>query len=443
MGRSQQFRRDAERADPRFGVGADDSGCPILHVDMDAFFAAVEVQRRPELRGKPVIVGGTGPRGVVSSASYEARAYGVRSAMPAMRARSLCRNAIFLPPNFAAYSAASEAVMGIFRSVTPLVEPLSLDEAFLDVSGGRRLFGTPTAIAAHIRATVSRELGLSCSVGVAPTKFVAKVASARAKPDGVLVVAAPLVLAFLHPLPIEALWGVGEKAAEKMHRWGLRTVADIAAAPIGMLRQAVGSAAAEHLAALARGQDPRPVESARPDRSVGAEVTFDVDIDDPVELRRALLRLSDRVAVRLRAGGHVGRTVALKVRLPDFTTLNRSRTLSSATDVGREIFAVAWELLEVLRGIGPQRRGPQVGQVRLLGVRVESLGSSAQAARQPVLGEPEHGWREAERAADAAAARFGRSVITPASLLRSPGAQSVENTPPPSGDPLSDPPSPS
>ncbi|GAB3862003.1 hypothetical protein GCM10029963_67460 [Micromonospora andamanensis] len=212
MGRSQSLPRGG---DPRFGPGADDAGCPILHVDMDAFFASVEVRHRPELRGRAVVVGGVGPRGVVSSASYEARRYGVRSAMPTMRARALCPHAVFLAPDFASYSAASRAVMQIFRDVTPLVEPLSLDEAFLDVAGARRLFGRPAAIAAGIRQRVAEEQGLTCSVGVAPSKFVAKLGSTRAKPDGLLVVPADRVLEFLHPLPVGALWGWGSAPSRR------------------------------------------------------------------------------------------------------------------------------------------------------------------------------------------------------------------------------------
>src|SRR4051794_38651985 len=225
---------------------------------MDAFFASVEVRRRPELRGRPVVVGGAGPRGVVSSASYEARRYGVRSAMPSSRARALCPQAVFLPPDFAAYSAASEAVMRIFHDVTPLVEPLSLDEAFLDVAGAQRLLGRPAVIAAAIRSRIREEQALTCSVGVAPSKFVAKLGSTRAKPDGVIVVPAADVLEFLHPLPVDALWGVGERAAETLHRLGLRTVGELARAPVGMLRAAVGEAAAQ-LHELSWGRDPRRV----------------------------------------------------------------------------------------------------------------------------------------------------------------------------------------
>jgi DNA polymerase-4 len=430
--------------DSRFGPDADDSGCPMLHVDMDAFFASVEVRRRPELSGAPVVVGGVGPRGVVASASYEARRYGVRSAMPTGRARALCPRAVFLPPDFAAYSAASRAVMGIFRDVTPLVEPLSLDEAFLDVAGAGRLLGRPAVIAAAIRRRVAGELGLTCSVGVGATKFVAKLGSSRAKPDGVVVVPAGLTLEFLHPLPVSALWGVGERAAETLRRLGLATVGDLAHAPHGMLRQALGEAAAAHLRELSGGRDPRPVVPDQVEKSIGAEVTFDTDVADPVEVRRALLGLADKVAVRLRRAGQAGRTVTIKVRLADFRTLNRSRTLAVPTDVGREIFDTAWTLFEILRGdaAGPAGRAPRAAvrdHIRLVGVRVEGLAGVEDLARQLVLGSPERGWREAEAAADAAAVRFGRSVIRPASLIGKDDHHRVENPSRPSSVPLSDP----
>jgi DNA polymerase-4 len=406
VGRSQAVPRDGSPAG--FGPDADDTGCVMLHVDMDAFYASVEVRRRPELRGRPVIVGGTGPRGVVSSASYEARTFGVRSAMPGIRARRLCPQAVFLPPDFEEYGRASRAVMAIFRDVTPLVEPLSLDEAFLDVAGAIRLLGRPAEIAALIRRRVSAEQRLTCSVGVASTKFVAKLASTRAKPDGVAVVPAGRVLEYLHPLPVSALWGVGERTAEVLARLGLRTVGDLAQAPLGMLRSAVGEAAATHVHELSWGRDPRPVTPDQVEKSIGAETTFDVDIADPAEIRRVLLALSEKTAGRLRRAGQSGRTVVLKIRLSDFRTLNRSRTLPAPTDVTREIFEIAWGLFEALR---PGDR------IRLVGVRVEGLTGSEGLPRQLSLGERDRGWRDAERAADAAAARFGQGAVRPASLL--------------------------
>ncbi|MBX7264701.1 DNA polymerase IV [Micromonospora sp. Llam7] len=415
MGRSQSLPRGG---DPRFGPGADDADCPILHVDMDAFYASVEVRHRPELRGRAVVVGGVGPRGVVSSASYEARRYGVRSAMPTMRARALCPHAVFLAPDFARYTAASRAVMQIFRDVTPLVEPLSLDEAFLDVAGARRLFGPPAAIARGIRERVVAEQGLTCSVGVAPSKFVAKLGSTRAKPDGLLVVPADQVLDFLHPLPVAALWGVGERAEQALIRLGLRTVGDLARAPVGMLRGALGEAAAAHLHELAWGRDPRRVSPGQVEKSIGAEVTFDVDVDDPTEIRRTLLALAEKVGARLRGAGQVGRTVSLKVRTADFRTVTRARTHDVPTDVARELFDTAWALYTAL---DPGER------IRLVGVRAEGLTVADETPRQLALGEPERGWREAEVAADAAAARFGRSVIGPASLLTGRGPRRSEN----------------
>jgi DNA polymerase IV len=406
MGRSQALPRGGAG---EFGPGADDTGCTILHVDMDAFYASVEIRRRPELRGRPVIVGWPGPRGVVCSASYEARAYGVRSAMPGTRAHRLCPRAEFIPPDFDAYTAASRAVMAIFRDVTPMIEPLSLDEAFLDVAGAVRLLGRPAEIAALIRHRVADEQGLTCSVGVASTKYIAKLGSTRAKPDGMVVVPTARVLDYLHPLPVSALWGVGERTEEALRRLGLTTVGDVARAPIGLVRRAVGEAVSAQLHELAWARDPRRVVVCAPEKSIGAETTFDTDLADPDELRRALLALSGRTAARLRSAGQAGRTVTLKVRFADFRTISRSRTLIGPTDVSREIFQTAWSLYRAL---------PGGDRVRLIGVRVDGLAAADEAARQLGLGEREHGWPAAERAADAAAARFGSGAVRPASLLR-------------------------
>jgi DNA polymerase-4 len=407
VGRSQELPRGG--AGPAgFGPDADDTGCVILHVDMDAFYCSVEVRRRPELAGSPLIVGGVGPRGVVSSASYEARKFGVRSAMPGVRARRLCPQATFLPPDFTAYTTASRAVMRIFREITPLVEPLSLDEAFLDVSGALRLLGRPAEIAALIRGRVQREQRLPCSVGVAPTKFVAKVASTRAKPDGMTVVPVTRVLDYLHPLPVAALWGVGERSADALRRLGLSTVGDLAQAPVSMIRSALGEAAASHLHELAWGRDPRSVEPDQVEKSIGAETTFDVDVADPVAIRRTLLALAGKAAGRLRGTGQSGRTVALKIRMADFRTISRSRTLSSPTDITKEIFEVAWALFEAL---APGER------IRLVGIRIEGLIDADRAPQQPVLGDRDRGWKEADQAIDAAIARFGAAAVRPASLL--------------------------
>ena len=401
---------------------------------MDAFFASVAIRAQPELRGKPVVVGGIGPRGVVSSASYEARRFGVRSAMPTARARALCPQAIFLPVDGPSIAAASAAVMSLFRDVTPLVEPLSSDEAFLDVAGAQRLLGRPAEIAARVRERMFAEQQLTCSVGVAPTKFVAKLGSTRAKPNGMLVVPGALVLDFLHPLPVESLWGVGERAAETLRRLGLTTVGELARAPVGMLRGALGEAAATHLHELSWGRDPRRVTAEQVEKSIGAEMTFDTDVADRVLLRRSLLALSEKVGARLRASGQVGRTVAIKVRLADFRTVNRSRTVPASTDVAREIFETSWALFEALGA---------TDHIRLVGVRVEGLTAAATTSRQLSLGEPERGWREAEAATDAIAARFGRASVGPASLLGRTDLRRTENHPQRTVVPLSEPPTPS
>jgi DNA polymerase-4 len=405
VSRKQRLQGGADRAAPR----GDDTGCTILHVDMDAFYASVELLEHPDLVGTPVIVGGGG-RGVVLSATYEARAMGVHSAMPMSRARRVCPQATILEPHFERYTAISAAVRSIFDSVTPIVEPLSLDEAFLDVSGAVRRMGSPARIGDTIRARVADEQGITCSVGVATTKFVAKLATNHAKPDGLFVVPADGVVAFLHPLPVGALWGVGAKTEEQLHRLGLRTVGDIARTPVRTLQRALGQSAGAHLADLAWGRDQRRVVPDEPDRSVGAEETFAHDVDDPDVIHRELLRLSEKVTARMRRGGHVGRTVALKVRFADFTTITRSRTLTSPTDVAQEVYAVARALYDAL--------GLERTRIRLVGVRMEQLGRRQEQARQLTLGEPDQGWREAEVAIDAATARFGSQALRPARLVR-------------------------
>jgi DNA polymerase-4 len=411
MGRSGALPRGlVERYLAQDGSWPDDTGCPILHVDMDAFYASVETRDRPELANRPVVVGGIGTRGVVSSANYLAREYGVRSAMPTARARRLCPQAVYLPPNFTDYQEVSAGVMGIFREISPLVEPLSLDEAFVDVAGAlRRLRVTPAVIGQQIRERVLAEHRINCSVGVASTKFIAKLASGMAKPNGMLVVPADELLTFLHPLPVSALWGVGQRTAEQLERVGLRRVADIAELPLARLRRVVGNAVAEHLHALSRGHDQRAVVVDSPDRSIGAEETFDVDHHDRDLLKRELLRLAERTAAALRAKGMRARTVSIKVRFDDFSTITRSRTVPVATDVTREIYQTAAQLLD--------EQVPQ-GAVRLIGVRTEQLVLAAETGEQLTLDAPDHGWRDTDLAADAARSKFGRAVIGPASLLR-------------------------
>ncbi|MEV4162912.1 DNA polymerase IV [Nonomuraea dietziae] len=403
-------RKQITGVGPVARIGADDSACPILHVDMDAFFASVELLDRPELRGRPVIVGSPAGRGVVLSATYEARQYGVYSAMPMSRARRMCPQAVIIPPSHGKYSEVSKGVMEIFHSITPLVEPIASDEAFLDVAGARRRLGSPADIAARIRAEVLDRFGITCSVGVASSKFVAKLASKQCKPDGLLVVPADKVVDFLHPLPVSALWGVGERTEQALVRLGIRSVGDLARVPLTTLQRELGHAAGTHLAALAWGRDERPVTAHVPDKSIGAEETFAADVDDPEVIKRELLRLSERVAARVRAGGHVGRTVSVKLRRADFSTITRSRTLREPTDVAQEIYATACELFAAA--------GLERVRLRLVGVRMENLKPAESASHQLSLGEKETGWREAERAMDKAIRRFGPDAVVPASLVR-------------------------
>ena len=386
----------------------DDTGCTVLHVDMDAFYASATLLSHPELVGTPVIIGG-GNRGVVLSATYEARRFGVASAMPMTRARRLCPQATVLPPDHRLYADISAAVMQTFRSVTPDIEPLSLDEAFLDVAGAVRRLGSPATIGALIRDTVHDEQGITCSVGVASTKFVAKIASGLAKPDGMVVVPRDEVIPFVQQLPVGALWGVGEKTEEQLTRLGLRTVSDIAHTPLPTLVRGLGEATGHHLHELAWGRDPRTVQREHREKSVGADETFEYDIDDPREIHRHLLKLSDRVAARLRAAGLTGRTVSIKVRFADFTTITRARTLREPTDTSREIYDTATSLYDAL--------GLQRARIRLVGVRLEKLVAVEAAPIQGMLGEAEHGWREADRAVDRASARFGAGSVRPASLI--------------------------
>ncbi len=403
----RQYAAPSRRGDEE----PDDTGCTILHVDMDAFYAMASLIDRPDLLGQPVIIGGGG-RSVVLSATYPARRFGVTSAMPMARARRLCPQAVVIAPDHARYAQISDAIMATFRSVTDVVEPLSLDEAFLDVSGARRRLGSPRAIAQSLRDTIADEQGITCSVGVAPTKFVAKLASGLAKPDGMIVVPEAEVLGFLHQLPVGALWGVGERTEEVLIRLGLRTVADIAHTPVDTLRRALGDVSGSHLHHLAWGRDERPVVPERREKSIGADETFAHDVDDPVVIHRELLRLSDRTAARVRAAGMMGRTISIKVRFADFTTITRARTLRDPTDVSRDIYATARSLFDAL--------GLQRARVRLVGVRMEGLVESAQAPLQGMLDEPDHGWRDADRAIDRASARFGAGAVRPASLVRDP-----------------------
>jgi DNA polymerase-4 len=392
---------------------------PILHVDMDAFYASVAVRERPDLRDVPVIVGG-GYRGVVLSADYRARRSGVRSGMPMTRARRMCPGAVVVPPDFETFSTVSASVMETFRRVTPLVEVLSLDEAFLDVGGSTRRLGPPVEIAEWLRATIHDEQGITCSVGVAGSVTMAKMASRWAKPDGVFVCSPSSVTTLLHPLDVGELYGVGEKTSELLYRLGLATVGDVAHTPVRTLQRAVGDHLGRHLHDLAWGIDDRRVVARTagafgafgggdPDRSMGASETFGHDTDDREVIVRELLRLTDRVTSRMRVAEVAGRTVTITVRFADFTTITRSRTLAEATDVTQEVFREAVRSYDAL--------GLQRARVRLVGVRLEGLVPRERVHHQLVLGAREHGWSEADRAADRVGRRFGSGAVRPASLL--------------------------
>lgn len=386
--------------------GDDDTGAGILHVDMDAFYAAVEVLDNPALEGKALIIGAPDARSVVSSASYEARRFGVRAAMPVGQALRLCPHAIVIPPRMSRYLDASAEVMRVFNEFTPLVEPLSIDEAFLDVRGARRLWGSPGEIAFLLKARMREATGLTCSVGAAATKHVAKMASTLSKPDGVLVVPAAETAAFLAPRSVRTLWGVGPKSAESLEGRGIHTVADVLDTPREVLDRALGAAMGERIWQLARGIDAREIVTTRVEKSIGHEETFLTDVVDAEFLRGELLRLADRVAKRLRDGGFEARTVAIKVRFADFTLLSRSQTLGEPSAVGQRLAHAARELLDALLLSQP---------VRLIGVRAENLVPAGSAAM--ALWDTDEEWRKVEGALDDATARFGGGAVTRAAFV--------------------------
>lgn len=406
------------------------TGRVILHVDMDAFYVSVELLRRPDLRGRPVVVGGTGARGVIAAASYEARRYGVRSAMASATARRLCPDAVFLPGDHARYAEVSAQVHEVFRSVTPYVEPIALDEAFLDVTGASRLFGDGVAIGHRLRADVLEQAGLRCSVGVAANKFLAKLASVAAKPSagpdgvregrGVVEVVPGRELEFLHPLPVEALWGVGPSTHARLERLGIRTVADLAALGEQTIVSALGEAHGRHLHRLSHGIDDRPVEVERGLKSIGHEETFAHDRHTVEELGVELVRLADAVAARLRAHGTAARTLQLKIRFSGFETVTRSVTLPGAIDTAHAIVTATRPLLALI--------DPTPG-VRLLGVSVSNF---AERAEQLSLDELLVGdepvpvdWEAAETTVDAIRSRFGDAAIGPASAMSRRGLRLV------------------
>jgi len=388
----------------------------FIHVDMDAFFASVELRRRPELRGQPVVVGGTGDRGVVAAASYEARVFGIHSAMPATRARRLCPHAVFLPGDHGHYSDVSREVMAILRDATPLVEPLSLDEAFLDVRGALHGEDRAPEIAAEIRARVLQEQQLTCSVGVASNKFLAKLATERAKPKaapdgpvfgtGVHVVPLGTELDFLHPMPVRELWGVGPATGRKLSSLGIETVGDLAAQPRHWIEASIGKAAGSHLHALANAHDDRPVITDQELKSIGHEETFARDLCTHEDLRPHLMRMADAVAGRLRSGAVLGRTVTIKVRFADFTTITRSSTMPEPLDGAR---AIAMEAEQMLLKLDP------TPGVRLLGVSLSQLvdGSVRQLTLDEVAGPA---WTDADSVIDEIRDKFGSSAIGPAAL---------------------------
>jgi len=380
----------------------------ILHVDMDAFFASVEERDNPALKGKAVVVG-TGVRGVVSAANYEARKFGIHAAMPVGRARRLAPHAIFVPPNMARYSEVSSHIMEIFKSVTPLVEPLSLDEAFLDVTGAKRLLGDGREIAKQIRAKVEASEGITCSVGIATTKFIAKLASSRCKPNGMLEIASDRVLEFLHPLPVSAIWGVGPKTNEELQKLGLRSVADIANTPRQTLIRALGEAAGASLYELAWGRDYRDVVPEEIDKSISAAQTFDTDIEDQEIILREFLRLTEKATYRMRERDFSARTISIKVRFADFKTITRAKTVALPISATHEVFDVVKALFLALK--------LDRARLRLVGVSLDGLEDGVDGTEQLILGEREKGWRQATAAMDKASARFGQGSVRPARLF--------------------------
>jgi len=383
----------------------------ILHVDMDAFYASVAEKDNPKLKGKAVVVG-AGRRGVVSAANYEARKFGIRAAMPVYKAKALAPHAIFISPDMARYEEVSIAVMKIFEEVTPLVEPISLDEAFLDVTGSKRLLGSGRQIADLIRKRVEEQEGITCSVGISHNKFIAKIASNHCKPNGVLEIDPEKVLDFLHPLAAKEIWGVGPKTNEQLMKMGLLTVGDIANTPRSTLIRVLGQASGSSLYELAWGRDYRDVETEHIEKSISASETFDLDLDSQEEILKEFLRLTERGVERMREKGFATNTISIKVRFADFKTISRSKTVDLPITGTQEIFEVVKNLYLALN--------LDRVLIRLVGISLDSLVEDADV-KQLTLGERANGWRQADKAIDRIKGRFGAESLRPARLVEDHG----------------------
>ena len=378
----------------------------IMHVDMDAFFASVEQRDHAEYRGQPVIVGGLSGRGVVATASYEARAFGVHSAMPMTRAKRLCPQGIFVPGNHAHYAAVSREIFAIFSRYSPLVEPLSIDEAFLDLTGMERLMNSRREYAARLKAEIKKETGLVASVGIAPNKFLAKLASDMEKPDGLVIIEPDRVQEILQPLPVGRLWGVGAKTAARLSALGCHTIGDLAGRSLAELEPAVGKKAAAQLLSLSRGEDSRPVIPEREAQSIGREITFEDDITTYAEAGRQLLALAEEVGWRLRRAERKAQTIQLKVRLADFSTFTRQESADPPVCYDEEIYAAARRLFHSLHPRGP---------IRLLGI----TGSGLTEGGEQSLFDDSRKKEQLYTAIDALKKRFGEGIITKAPLVNS------------------------
>jgi len=379
----------------------------ILHVDMDAFYASVAEKDNPKLKGKAVVVG-AGRRGVVSAANYEARKFGIRAAMPVYKAKALAPHAFFISPDMARYEEVSRSVMSIFHDITPLVEPISLDEAFLDVTGARRLLGDGQTIAKLIRARVEQKEGITCSVGIAHNKFIAKIASNQCKPNGLLEIDPERVLEFLHPLAAKEIWGVGPKTNEQLAKMGLQTVGDIANTPRSTLIRVLGQASGSSLYELAWGRDYRDVEIEHIEKSISSSETFDQDLDSQEEILKEFLRLTERSVERMREKGFAAGTISIKVRFTDFKTISRSKTVDLPITGTQEIFEVVKNLYLALN--------LENVLIRLVGVSLDSLVEDEEI-NQMVLGQRTSGWQQADKAVDRIKNKFGSASLRPARLV--------------------------